>query len=233
MAHRKNAEDIEELKKSLNFLSADMSTVMKQQAILMELFAEVKLLKIEAQEKDKKIHELEKRVQDIEQYTRMEDVIITGMNVKPRSYARAAAAGRADGEDAEPEDQQSLESQMIEFFAEKDIHIKADNIAACHTLPRKDGNEKPAIIVRFANRKHKTELLMQWKKLRGSEVYMNEHLTKKNGEIAREARRLRKQGKIKSTWTRNCKVMIRLKGATPEAEKVLTVREMKDLDTYK
>ena len=126
-----------------------------------------------------------------------------------------------------------MESQLIEFFAEKDIHINANNIAACHTLPRKDQNEIPAIIVRFGNRRHKTELLMQWKKLMGSNVYMNEHLTKKNCEIAREARKLRKQGKIKSTWTRNCKVMIRLKGATPEEEKVLTVREMKDLDSYK
>ena len=67
----------------------------------------------------------------------------------------------------------------------------------------------------------------------GNPGLSNEHLTKKNGEIARAARKLRKDGKIKSTWTRNCKVLIRLNGDTPEEAKAVTVRELKDLDAYK
>ncbi|KAM3843136.1 ranBP-type and C3HC4-type zinc finger-containing protein 1-like [Diretmus argenteus] len=59
------------------------------------------------------------------------------------------------------------------------------------------------------------------KKLKGTAVYLNEHLTKKNADIAREARNLKKQNKIQATWTRNCKVMIRLNGS-PEEAKVIT-----------
>ncbi|ROK28237.1 hypothetical protein DPX16_6578 [Anabarilius grahami] len=52
-------------------------------------------------------------------------------------------------------------------------------------------------------------------------VYLNEHLSMKNAEIAREARILRKNNKIKATWTRNCKVFIQLNGSSPEQAKVI------------
>ena len=99
-------------------------------------------------------------------------------------------------------------------------------LTACHTLPRKDRNAKPAIIIRFVNRKQKTELLMQGRKLQGTDIYLNEHLTHKNAKIAREARKLRNDDKIKSTWT--SKVMMRLK-----TERVMMVRELEDLDEYR
>lgn len=67
-----------------------------------------------------------------------------------------------------------------------------------HVLPRKDKNAKQAIVMRFMSRKAKMYLLRQTIKLRGSAVYINEHLTKKNSEIARQARAIRKQGKIQS-----------------------------------
>ena len=92
---------------------------------------------------------------------------------------------------------------------------------------------RPAIIMRFVNRKVKTDLLRQGKKLRGTAVYLNEHLTKKTAEIAREARLLKKNGRIKATWTRNCKVFIQLNGSTPEQAKVILVRELKELGQFK
>lgn len=81
-----------------------------------------------------------------------------------------------------------LERQAITFFESKNMSIQCNNIAACHTLPRKDSKAKPAMIVRFVNRKHKIELLRQSKKVKGTGVYLNEHLTKKNTDIARHAR---------------------------------------------
>lgn len=70
------------------------------------------------------------------------------------------------------------------------------------------------------------------RKLKDTGVYVNEHLTKRNGEIARQARILRKANGIQDTWTRNCRVMIRLNG-TPELAKVIAVRDIKELDQYK
>ena len=225
-------DDMEQMKRSLDFLTEKTSTISKQQDTLLGLMKEIMQLKSEMKEKDKTINALEKRVDALEQYSRMEDVIISGLVTRHRSYARAAAPTPREGEDAPAEEQESLETEMIKYFEEKHIHIQKESIAACHTLPTKD-TAKPAIIVRFVNRKHKTDLLKQAKKLKGTAVYINEHLTKKNGEIAREARNLLKQKKIQATWVRNCKVLIRVQGVTPESTKVVTVRELQDLDKYK
>lgn len=99
----------------------------------------------------------------------------------------------------------------------------------CRTLPIKNQKDKSIIIVRFANRKYKTELLRQGKKLRGSNVYINEHLTKVNADIARKARYLRKKGKILSTWSANGKVFIKTNGS-PEHSRILYIRDVTQLD---
>lgn len=232
MAKMKAEKEMEEIKKSLNYMSGELSTVAKQQTMLLELVDEVKKLQALVKEKDAKIAGLERRIDDLEQYSRMEDVIISGMSIKPRSYAKAAAVDGGETEERSLVDQQTITEQVIQFFESKRIQMDPQSIVACHTLPRKDRNPKPAIIVHFGNRKQKADLLKQGKKLKGSDVYVNEHLTNRNAEIAREARMLKKNKKIQATWTRNCKVLIRLNGDTPEQARVLTVRELKDLNLY-
>lgn len=125
------------------------------------------------------------------------------------------------------------------------ITMDVNNIEVCHTLPKKkasrsDNNgetfSKPrptekSILVRFFNRKHKMELLKQGKKLKGTNVYMNDHLTKRNADIAKKARELRREKKIQQTWTWNCKVFIKLNG-TPEDAKVLLIKDIEELNVY-
>ena len=69
-------------------------------------------------------------------------------------------------------------------------------------------------------------MLMQAKKLKCTNVYLNEHLTKKNGDIAQEARMLRKQKKITATWTRNGNVWIR----EQEESQAMMIRDLKELE---
>ena len=129
-----------------------------------------------------------------------------------------------------PEERETLEIQVIELFKSKEIVVDKEHIAACYTFPFKYRKTNPVIIMRFANRIHKDLQLKQGRKLEGSDVYLNEHLTKKNADIAREARVLKKQKEIQGTWTRNCKIMIKLNGP---AETVLVVRDKKELEKYK
>lgn len=70
---------------------------------------------------------------------------------------------------------------------------------------------------------------MQAKKLKGTNVYLNEHFTKKNGDIAREARMLRKQKKITATWTQNGNVWVR----EQEGLQAKMIRDVKELDKFK
>ena len=224
----KKTEEMDEVKKALNIMSAEMSEMRKQQTLLFGLFDEIRQLKDTITEKDKTISDLERRVDDLEQYSRMDDLLISGLATKHKTYSRAVTSGGADDEPTLQE-QESLENQVIKFFAAHDMTLEPNMISTCHTLPRKVGNNTPLIIMRFANRKAKMELQSQAKKLKGTDVYLNDHLTKRNAEIAKEARTLRKKEKIHATWTRSCKIWIKL---TEEAKPIL-VRNLDELDKYK
>lgn len=235
-------ETIKEMNETLKKLTQDIRDVVAKQTEITNLLAEIRELRESVAAKDLRIvalenkvlkmDEMERRIQDMELFIRKEDVIISGLDVKARTYA-AAVTKRDDEKSLNSKDQESLETQVISFLQSRNIHLDKSNITACHILPRKDRATKPRILMRFVNRKHKTELLVQGKKLKGTAVYINEHLTSKNAEIARVARQLWKERKIKATWTRDCKVLIRLNGPSIEAEKVLMIRELKDLDCYK
>lgn len=128
-------------------------------------------------------------------------------------------------------DASSTEQQVAVFLRSKGIDLDCDNIEACHTLPRRNNSDNQAVILRFANRKHKTALMKEGKKLKGTDVYINEHLIKSNADIAKKARFLRKTKKIQNTWTKNCKVYIKLNGP-PEEAKVVAVRKIEELEKY-
>lgn len=233
MGPKKNplSEDFDDLKKSIDELVAEVSVVKKQQTEILKLVADVKELRLANEEKDKRISLLEKTVADLEQYTRINDVIITGLQIKPRSYAAALSRNENGGVPSE-QDVSSTERQVVAFMQSKGILLDGDSIEACHPLPKRGVDGKQSVIMRFINRKHKTALLKQGRKLKGTNVFINEHLTRKNAAIARHARLLRKQGKIQGTWTSNCKVFIKLNGS-PEQARVLWIKEENELDTYK
>lgn len=77
-------------------------------------------------EKDKRIADLERRVEDLEQYSRINYVLITGLRIKPRSYAHVAAADSG----AEPGDLEvsSTEQQVAAFLEARGIEVGVENI---------------------------------------------------------------------------------------------------------
>lgn len=222
-------EEFEDIKTSLNSLLGDVTAIRAQQEQLLCLMEEVKQLRLQNTAKEQRILELERRVDELEQYTRINDVIITGIKIKPRSYARAVGATENGGEPSELETR-SVEQQVASFLQNRGIEMDLDTIEACHPLPTRN-TRPPAVIMRFTNRKKKVALLKQGSKLKGTDVYINEHLTKRNADIAKKARQLKKQGKIQHTWVNNCKIFIKLNG-TPEQAQVLVVRSMQDLVKY-
>ena len=230
MAMKTLQKDMEELKESMNMMSSDIASLRKDNAVITALLSEMKQLKQKNVEQEKTIIQLESRVSDLEQYSRINDVIISGLAVRPRSYLQAVKGTTSeDGTDHE----ETTEEQVTAFFKSKNIDIDSGNIEACHTLPVRVGNKSviPAIIMRFVNRKHKVNLLKQGRNLKGSNVFINDHLTKKNADIAWKARQLRKQDKIQSTWTVNCKVFIKPVGAKENA-KGLWIKSIDQLEKF-
>ena len=128
---------------------------------------------------------LESRVDDLEQYTRIDNLIISGLGVRHTSYARAAAHGNAreTPDAATQEDLENVEDQVVRFFASKGINVDKREISACHLLKAKNPTDKPPIIVRFVNRKSKVKILKNGRMLKGTNVYVNDHLSKKNADM--------------------------------------------------
>lgn len=192
-------EEFEEIKTSLVSLIEDVTAVRVQQEQLLGLLEEVKQLRLQNVEKDRSIVELERRMDEQEQYSRMNDVVIISIKIKPRSYARVVAAD--SGEPSEQETR-SVEQQVASYLQSKGIEMDLEHIEACHPLPTR--NERPpAVMIRFVNRKNKMALLKQGHKLKGMDIFMNDHLTRKNADIAKKARILKKQRKIQHTWVTN------------------------------
>ncbi len=103
-------EEIDDIKKSLDFLGEEVSAVRMQQKNILDLVEEIKVLWLQNTEKAKRIAFLENRVEDLEQYTRINNIIVTGLQIKPRSYAGAVTGG--EGEEQNEEDANSVEQQV-------------------------------------------------------------------------------------------------------------------------
>lgn len=69
------AEEVDDIKRSLDMLMEEVSVVRQQQKTIMSLVEEVKALRLQNIEKDKRIMSLENRVADLEQYTRMNEIV--------------------------------------------------------------------------------------------------------------------------------------------------------------
>lgn len=92
------------------------------------------------------------------------DVIVTRHKIKPCSYTHAVTTGNED--ETGDLEVNSVEQQVEAFLRSKDKHLDVNSIEACHPLSTKKDNNKPAVILRFANRKNKFTLMKQGKKLK-------------------------------------------------------------------
>ena len=165
--------------------------------------------------KDEKISELELRIDHLEQYSRSENVIISNLEIKHTSYANSLKAG-TEKENFTQKEEASTENQVISFFEKNGVSLSPNEISACHPV----GGKKPHrdIVMRLTNRKSKNRIMFLVKKekvLKDIEVYVSEHLTRRNQELAAIGRRLRKKNLIAQTWVRDGKIFIKTKGGSP------------------
>ena len=98
-----------------------------------------------------------KKVDDLEQYSRRENIIITGLKTRHRTYARASSQVDNDAQNQNaPEELQNWEHQVIGFLNNKlELKIKPSDINACHTITNKQRLKPDNIIIRFISQKNK------------------------------------------------------------------------------
>ena len=137
MAPRKDSEinkDLNDIKESLNSICKDLNDLKnnrnEDKDNVKTLIAKVNDLEHLVKQKNDKIVQLEDRINDLEQYTRRDNLVISGLKIK-KSYSRAVRNGnrtltrsenKPTGIPTEPstdEENQSTETQVIDFFSWK------------------------------------------------------------------------------------------------------------------
>ena len=216
-------EEVKAIRKDVNLILKQQDLLAKQQKHIETLLQEITSLKETNKKQSEEIHALQARVDDLEQYTRSEDLIITGLRVQGRTYAKAATDTEETNESAPEVENHNVEKQVIDFMTSANIPMHEETISACHFLGGPDKNGIKKIVVRFINRKHKVEVLKRWKNLENTKVFVNEHLTQKNAKLARIARFLKKNKLLIQTWTRNGRVFAKWKSTINEQDSVTRI----------
>ena len=83
--------EISDIKKALGFVSDKLDVITNMQKELEKAMQTISKLQRDNKLKDEKIVSLENRLDDLEQYSKNDNVVITGLNLTYRSYKWAVA----------------------------------------------------------------------------------------------------------------------------------------------
>lgn len=149
---------------------------------------------------NKKVLELEKRVEDMEQYSRANAVEIHGVPIQTN---------------------ENVVSVVKEVGKALDMEVTDDMLDACHRLGNKgQGDNPPGIIVKFVRRLDKEEFLKKRRVKRNLStrhmnmamdraVYVNEALTPERRRLLAAARQVRREKNFRHLWVRGGKIFMR------------------------
>lgn len=195
-----------DLKSSIDELRKEIIT---KDSIISCLSVEVNTLKEENDNLSTSLANCRDRLDLLETYTRVDNLIIKGI---PERYAEAAATNASVGIMANNSHQQQWQpdensdttmSLVIDFCSNTlGTDIQLSDISIAHRMPKGKHDKMRPVMVRFTNRRIRDTVYRARRKLRGSNaIYINEHLTKQNDELFLNCRQLKKQRKVHSTWT--------------------------------
>ena len=94
----------------INSMSMDIAHLLHGQNTLNNLLSTIQILQ---KENNLKIKELEKRVNDLEQYSMMDNLIISVFNVQYKSYARSVSTHDVDEHAQANSETETIESKVV------------------------------------------------------------------------------------------------------------------------
>lgn len=155
------------------------------------------------------INDMKQKQNDLEQYSKREDLIIKGLQV-PQTFAEKVATQRGQGEsDQARVSSPSVVETVVNFFEkEMGVRVPTNSISTAHPLPSRSG--PPSVIVRFSSRDVRNSIYSRRFTLKGRGLFVDEHLTPHNSKLMFHARKLKVSGKVLDCFTRNCSPYVRL-----------------------
>ena len=211
MPPSKVSEDIAEMKTSLQFLCHSFDEIKVSNKKLQDALLEIKksndtmnkridLLESKLQSKDEHIERLVKSLDILEMHFKKikrdnqragpPSPQLRESDERERPCGGKCTSSQSGGEFT------GLRKKVAEFVNKTmGVQLQTSDTVACHELPsRKEERVKP-VIVSLINKAVKQDVMMGRKKLKGTRIYVNEQLTKKNAALFKKARDLKKTGK--------------------------------------
>lgn len=183
---------------------------------------------------DKVVAEHGRRLEDMEAYSRTDNLIIRGL---PESSAAERATdapsldgGAHGGAHALREGHEAVESSVLTFFNRTlGVNVLPQDISVAHRIKAGKSDKVRPVIVRFANRKARNDVYRARTQLKGANntVFIAEHLTKATSELFFEARKLLREKKVYGAWTQNGLVNVRF--SPDKSVRASVVRSVADL----
>lgn len=211
-----------EMGKSLEFNQGqieELSAVVKRQTESLRKFEEMYSLIVDENAKLKKnINVLEQRLDEMEQYSRVNCIEINGI----------------------PEEKTESVLEIVKKVGSSlDMTITDDMVDSCHRLGQTFQGRTRGIIVKFVRRSVKEELLQKRRVKRNLNthhigfgdrsadvVYINESLTPLRRKIHTAARALKKEKGYQFLWIRNGRILLR----TNEGAKVISLTSIEQVE---
>lgn len=164
---------------------------------------------------------LRSKVDDLETYMKLDNLIIHGLEVSTTS------------EDNDETPTLTPTQAVLKLFNERlEVPITDRDLVKVHHISTKGASPRKPILVKFSSRGTRDLVLLARKKLKSqsaetSRIYINEHLTQVNATIFAETRKMVKNKSIYATWSRNGRIFY--KRSDNESEKPTRVDALKDL----
>jgi len=182
-----------------------------------------------------KLQHQAKYLDDIETYSKQENLIIHGLPTTSMSEA-VGSSQQPTGTEVRTihETSRTTESTFLDFCrTQLRVDIHPTDISICHRLKKRDNMSYPPVIVRFANRKSREAVYSARRMLRSStnrnqqHVYINEHLTQNTSKTFGRARALVRNHQLLQAWTYHGKVTVKQLD-----NQVKTINDLSELNIY-
>lgn len=216
----------------LNKLQSDVNSVVKDVSGLKVKFDDLKCtsdktvgsveaLQVENSRLQNEVSLLRGAMADLEQHSRKNNIIISGVPVTPR---------------------EDIFSILFSLARLMDIDFARGDVSAAHRLQGSRDGRPPGIIINFISRATKmmwVSARRQRKSLSAREIapsfpdiqlYVNEHLTKDTRDIFNAARNLVKTNKLTSVWTSDCRVLAK-KSQSGHPFRITSLRQVQDIES--
>ena len=134
---RSGTENLSSIKTAIEIMSAKIDEIHNVKDDTSQILKMVEKLQSLVELKGKQIITLKKRIDDLEQYSRIDNVIIHGLKTRHKVWSRQITPYNANthGENSPHEELETLEEQVVGYLhSNLHVNIQSSDISTCHTL---------------------------------------------------------------------------------------------------